>query len=154
MSERRKNKGVGEKERKKIEANSCGELGREEKKGGRWIEREDERWRDMAHLLLLSGCCEIAGFPRSANCGSEFFPCLSPLTPSLPPPLSCTFFLSLVLSVPPASSLSLSNGLNSYFFSTAVVISDYTPSSSVCGTCLSSYTDMPLHCHCIPCFYS
>lgn len=30
--------------------------------------------RDMAHLPLLSGCCDIAGFPRSANCGREFFP--------------------------------------------------------------------------------
>lgn len=45
----------------------------------------------MAHLLLLSGCCEIAGFPRSANCGSEFFPCLSPLMSSPPLRLTCTF---------------------------------------------------------------
>lgn len=44
------------------------------KRGGRWMEKTHERWRDMAHLPLLSGCCEIAGFPRSAKCGSEFFP--------------------------------------------------------------------------------
>lgn len=101
--ERRKNKGARERG-KKIEGQLVWRM-RETGKGreGRRIEREDERWRDMAHLLLLSGCCEIAGFPRSANCGSEFFPCLSPLTPSLPPPLS----LSLALSPSPSSSLSL-----------------------------------------------
>lgn len=50
--------------------------------GGSRGEREGERMRDvrdMAHLPLLSGWREIAGFPRSAKCGSEFFPCLSPL---------------------------------------------------------------------------
>ena len=124
--EREEREQRSEGERKKEKAGSqLNWRGREEEKGGRWIEREDERWRDMAHLLLLSGCREIAGFPRSANCGSEFFHCLSPpRSLSLPPPLTCTFSISLILSVPPVSSLSLGNGLNSYFFSSAVVISD------------------------------
>lgn len=50
--------------------------------------------RDMAHLPLLSGWREIAGFPRSAKCGSEFFHCLSPLR-------SLSFSLMLVASEPP-----------------------------------------------------
>lgn len=128
------------KKKRPIQLENEGEM----KKGGWWIERGDEGWRDMAHLLLLSGCCEIAGFPRSANCGSEFFLCLSPLTPSLPPPLSCTFSLSLIFSVPHVPSLSLSNGLYSYFLSNAVVMSDNTLLSSVYGTCRSFYVYIPL----------
>lgn len=49
--------------------------------------------RDMAHLPLLSGWREIAGFPRPAKCGSEFFPCLSALR-------SLSFSLMLVASEP------------------------------------------------------
>lgn len=61
----------------------------------RWIEREGMRdLTDMAHLLLLSGCCDIAGFPRSANCGKEFFPFLSCL--HSPPYLLCPACLNII----------------------------------------------------------
>lgn len=82
------------------------------KRGGRKGREEDDRERgermrdvrDMAHLPLLSGCCEIAGFPRSAKCGSEFFPCLSPLH-SLSSPSSVLHFLPHAHRLPPSLSL-------------------------------------------------
>lgn len=111
----------------KCRGSSTGEQAGEEEKGGRWMEGTGNRRRDMAHLPLLLGCSEIAGFPRSANCGSEFFHSACLLLPP-PPPLflpPCSFSCSLLLSEPPIQSLSPSNGLKSHFRSTAVVISDY-----------------------------
>lgn len=91
----------------KIVTNSSGERGAGGKEG-RKIDRErGERMRDvrdMAHLPLLSGCCEIAGFPRSAKCGSEFFPCLSPLH-SLSSSSSVLHFLPHAHRLPPSLSL-------------------------------------------------
>lgn len=72
--------------------------------------------RDMAHLLLLFGGCEIAGFPRSAKCGSEFFHCLSPL----PPIHLCSALSPLPSLFPCLAPLSHSHGLTFYF------ISDFT----------------------------
>lgn len=39
--------------------------------------RKEDGWRRKmkdGEAWLICLCCEIAGFPRSANCGSEFFP--------------------------------------------------------------------------------
>lgn len=65
---------MGTKERGRKKEKDTGELIWRMRAGGskaeRWIGREGMRdLTDMAHLLLLSGCCDIAGFPRSANCG-------------------------------------------------------------------------------------
>lgn len=75
--------------------------------------------RDMAHLPLLSGWHEIAGFPRSAKCGSEFFHCSSPLR-------SLSFSLMFVTPKPPHTLPlpPMSCGLKSHFFFDAFVILD------------------------------
>lgn len=128
---------------------------RERGKEGRKMDRE-RGMRDGETWLIcfcFLAAARLQDFLDQPTVEVNFSPaCL----PSLP------LFLHLSLALSPFSLVlpplpchwAMSNGLNSYFFSDAFVISDYTPISSVCGTCLSSYTYMPLHCHCIPCFYS
>lgn len=113
--------------------------------------RDGETWLICRCFLAAA---RLQDFLDQPTVEVNFSPACLLSLPSLPPPLPCTFSLSLIFSAPHVSSLSLSNGLYSYFLSNAVVMSDNTLLSSVCGTCLSAYVYMPLRRHYVPCFYS
>lgn len=102
---------------------------RERGKEGRRMDRGGNvRWRDMAHLLLFSGFWEIAGFPRSASCGSEFFP-----------PLVSSHCLSFSTS-------------HSHFLPIPHHILPLTDQWIQFQFLFQSYCDVTL-CSCIPCLY-
>lgn len=74
--------------------------------------RKEDGWRGKmkdGEAWLICLCCEIAGFPRSANCGSEFFPQLVCLYLFL-----CTHTLFPLVFETPIKSLPQREGLKTY----------------------------------------